>query len=58
VLFWRPQLALMVNEETLFPVLLPLAPAATVLFRFLDALAASLGAAGVESRFIDGSLRR
>ena len=31
VLFWRPQLALLVNEQTLFPVLMPLAPAAAVL---------------------------
>lgn len=28
VLFWRPQVALLVNEKTLLPVLMPLAPAA------------------------------
>jgi hypothetical protein len=29
-LFWRPQVALLVNESTLLPVLMPLAPAATL----------------------------
>lgn len=29
VLFWRPRVALLVNESTLRPVLMPLAPAAT-----------------------------
>ena len=33
VLFWRPQVALLVNEETLYPVLMPLAPAATLIKR-------------------------
>ena len=28
-LFWKPQIALLVNEPTLLPVLMPLAPAAT-----------------------------
>jgi len=27
-LFWKPQVALLVNERTLLPVLMPLAPAA------------------------------
>ena len=31
VLFWRPRVVLLVNETTLLPVLLPLAPAATLL---------------------------
>lgn len=43
VLFWRPQVALLVNERTLFPVLTPLAPAATLLDRFPEALGAVLG---------------
>lgn len=29
-LFWKPQVALLVNEPTLLPVLMPLAPAATL----------------------------
>jgi len=56
VLFWRPQLALLVNEQTLFPVLMPLVPAATVLDRFPTALGPTLAAAGVERRFIDAEL--
>ena len=52
VLFWRPQLALLVNESTLFPVLMPLAPAATLLDRIPDALGETLARAGVERRFI------
>ncbi len=30
VLFWRPRIALVVNESTLLPVLMPLAPAANL----------------------------
>ncbi len=56
VLFWRPQLVLLVNEQTLFPVLMPLAPAATVLDRFPAALSETLATAGVELRFIDAEM--
>ncbi len=56
VLFWRPQLALLVNEQTLFPVLVPLAPAASLLDRFPAALGEMLATAGVEQRFIDAEL--
>ena len=38
-LFWKPQLALFVNERTLLPVVMPLAPATTLAQRFPDALA-------------------
>ena len=42
---WRPrQVALLVNERTLLPLLMPLAPAATFLDRFPDELAALLEA--------------
>lgn len=34
-LFWKPQVVLFVNEPTLLPILVPLAPAATVTDRFL-----------------------
>lgn len=37
-LFWKPQVALLVNERTLFPVFMPLAPAATLADRFTDTL--------------------
>ncbi len=33
-LFWKPQVVLFVNETTLLPILVPLAPAATVIERF------------------------
>ncbi len=56
VLFWRPQLVLLVNEQTPFRVLMPLAPAATVLGRFPAALGEALATAGVELRFIDAEL--
>ena len=38
-LFWKPQLALLVNERTLLPVVMPLAPAISLALRFPDALA-------------------
>ena len=56
VLFWRPQLALLVNEQTLFPVLMPLAPAASLLGRVPAALGETLATAGVGHRFIDAEL--
>lgn len=33
-LFWKPQVALLVNERTLLPVFMPLAPATTLAVRF------------------------
>jgi hypothetical protein len=42
VLFWQPQVALFVNENTFLPVLVHLAPARTLLRRFPDSLAAVL----------------
>jgi hypothetical protein len=53
VLFWRPQVALFVNETTLLPVLTPFAPAATVLDRFPDALAIVLRAHGVPESVVN-----
>jgi hypothetical protein len=55
-LFWKPQVALFVNEPTLLPVFLPLAPASTLVRRFAPALAATLAAHGVDARFIDAEL--
>jgi hypothetical protein len=51
-LFWKPQLALFVNEATLLPVLVPLAPARTVADRFPDHLEAVLNALGTDPRFV------
>ncbi len=55
-LFWRPQLALFVNESTLLPVFLPLAPAATVVDRFPNALRVILEAYAVERSFVDNEI--
>lgn len=52
VLFWRPQVALLVNEETLYPVFVPLAPAATLMERFPYAFGRTMGAHRVEGEFI------
>ncbi len=54
---WRPrQVALMMSDRTLLPVLLPLAPASTLLARFPTHLAAVLAAHGVPAEIIDDEL--
>jgi hypothetical protein len=52
VLFWRPQVVLVVNEATLVPLLMPLAPAATVLDRLPAEIAGLLVAHRVDNRFV------
>jgi hypothetical protein len=52
-LFWTPQVALLVNERTLLPVLMPLAPAATFVDRFPTHLAEVLHGHGFDAQFID-----
>lgn len=52
VLFTRPQAALFVNEFTLMPMLVHLAPAATVIERFPSAAAAVFGRLGLNEAFI------
>jgi hypothetical protein len=56
VLLWRPQLALFVNEATLLPVFMPLAPAAKVLDRLPAALEEVLLAHGLDAWFIDSEI--
>lgn len=51
-LFWKPQVALLVSERTLLPVLMPLAPVATLARRFPAQLALILKEHGVPSEFI------
>ncbi|MDE1918451.1 MAG: hypothetical protein KGJ57_21595 [Sphingomonadales bacterium] len=46
-LFWKPQVALLVSERTLLPVLMPLAPANTLARRFPTQLALVLKAHGI-----------
>jgi hypothetical protein len=55
---WRPQIALFVNESTLLPVLMPLAPAATLTKRFPTALANVLAAHAAGGSFIDDEVAR
>lgn len=50
-LFWRPQVALLVNSRTLLPVFTELAPAATLLDRLPDAIEAALCRHGVGDAF-------
>lgn len=52
VVFWKPQVALFVNEATLLPVLVRLAPARDVAERLPAQLAAVLGALGTDPRFV------
>lgn len=56
VLFWKPQLALLVNERTLLPVLMPLAPASTLAARFPVELAAVLDAHGASQAIIESEV--
>jgi hypothetical protein len=55
-LFWKPQFVLFVNERTFLPVLVPLAPASTLLRRFPGVLASTLEAHGVRRSFIDAQV--
>jgi hypothetical protein len=52
-LFWKPQLALLVNERTLLPVLMPLAPASTLPERVAPAVAQVLLLHGVDPDFVE-----
>lgn len=56
VLLWKPQLVLLVNEITLLPVLMPLAPARNLSERFTGQLANVLAAHDVPQQFIDHEL--
>ncbi len=55
-LFWKPQAALLVNERTLFPVLMPLARATTLMARFPDTLQQILQVRGVAADFIESEV--
>lgn len=56
VLFWKPQVALLVNERTLLPVLMPLAPASDLTTRWPAYLSRVLAAHGIAPTFIDREL--
>jgi hypothetical protein len=55
-LFWKPQVALFVNERTLLPVFMPLAPASSLARRFPEELRRVLDAHGVDPRFVDAEI--
>ena len=57
-IFWRPQVALFVDEHTLLPALLPLAPASTLLRRFPNTLAETLVGHDAPPDFIASALDR
>jgi hypothetical protein len=55
-LFWKPQVALFVNEPTRLPVFVPLAPAVTLVRRFVTHLGVVLAGHGLDPRFINSEL--
>jgi hypothetical protein len=55
-LFWKPQVALFINETTFLSVLVPLAPASTLLRRFPIVVAMTLEAHGVSRSFINAEI--
>lgn len=58
-MFWKPQqVALLMNERTLLPVFMPLAPAATLMGRFPDHLAHVLAVIGVPHEVVVQEIRR
>ena len=57
-LFWKPQVALLVSEQTLLPVLMPLAPAGTLARRFPTQLALVLKAHGIGADAISQEIWR
>jgi len=57
-LFWKPQVALLVNETTLLPVLMPLAPAVTLPTRIAQQIATVLTAHGTPPAIVEDELQR
>ncbi|MCS7484822.1 DUF6933 domain-containing protein [Umezawaea endophytica] len=57
VLFWRPRVVLLVNEATLLPVLLPLAPAATLTSRIAEQISTVLTAHDAPTTIVDEEQR-
>ena len=57
-LFWRPQVALLVNESTLLPVLMPLAPAATLPARAGGHIAEVLAVHNVPQQLVTDEVER
>lgn len=51
-LFWKPRVVVMVNERTLLPVFMPMAPAAALVERFPEQLGLVLEAIAVPADFV------
>lgn len=56
VWFWRPQVALFVNDRTLLPVLIPMAPAATIVQRFVAGMPETFGDYGFDPWFVEAEV--
>jgi hypothetical protein len=56
VRLWKPQLAPLVNERTLLPILMPLAPASSLAARFSVESAAALSRHGASQTFVEREL--
>jgi Domain of unknown function (DUF6933) len=56
-LFWKPQVALLVNEPTLLPVLMPLAPAARLPTRIAGQVATVLAAHGTPHATVEEEMQ-
>ncbi len=56
VVFWKPQAAVFVNERTLMPIVVPLAPAASVTDRFPGHVSAVFTALGLDPSFIESEI--
>jgi hypothetical protein len=54
--FWKPQAALFVNERTLMPIIVPLAPATSVTDRFPGHVSAVFAALGLDRSFIESEV--
>ena len=52
-IFWKPQVALFVNEITFLPVFMPLAPSSTLAQRFPEVLREVLMGIEIDFEFID-----
>lgn len=56
VLFWRPQAVLLVNESTLLPLLMPFAPAASLLDRLPASMREVFEAHDLDEAFIEAEV--
>jgi len=58
VWFWRPQVALFVNDRTLLPIPIPMAPSATIVQRFVAGMPETFGDYGLDPRFVEAEVEQ